>query len=140
MPDQRIALVIGAGEIDSEIGRLSMQRERANPGAGRGDGHMVADPLRHGAKARQKVELRLGLRGPLAGRPAPVAVQETLSADESARWQDMRRRRLETATPATPRTLEEYFAEIAAYRADETTSAEGRIVLDQLDVWGRTLL
>ena len=65
---------------------------------------------------------------------------ETLSADESARWQDMRRRRLETATPATPRTLEEYFAEIAAYRADETTSAEGRIVLDQLDVWGRTLL
>ena len=65
---------------------------------------------------------------------------ETLTADESARWQVMRRRRLETATPATPRTLDEYFAEIAEYRADETTTAEQLVVLDQLEVWGRTLL
>jgi exodeoxyribonuclease-1 len=65
---------------------------------------------------------------------------ETLTADESARWQDMRRRRLETATPATPRTLDEYFAEIAEARADETTTAEQHVVLDQLEVWGRTIL
>jgi exodeoxyribonuclease-1 len=65
---------------------------------------------------------------------------ETLTVDESARWQDMRRRRLETATPATPRTLDEYFAEIAEARADETTTAEQRVVLDQLEVWGRTIL
>ena len=63
-----------------------------------------------------------------------------MTPDESARWQEMRRRRLETATAATPRTLDEYFAEIAAYRADETTTAEQRVVLDQLEVWGRTLI
>jgi len=65
---------------------------------------------------------------------------DTLSAEESARWQDMRRRRLETATPATPRTLDEYFAEIAEARADTTTTAEQHGVLDQLEVWGRTIL
>ncbi len=65
---------------------------------------------------------------------------QTLTADESARWQDLRRRRLETATSATPRTLDEYFAEIAEARADERTTAEQHVVLDQLEVWGRTIL
>jgi exodeoxyribonuclease-1 len=64
----------------------------------------------------------------------------TLTPDEADRWQEMRRRRLETATPATPRTLDEYFAEIAELRAGETTTAEAHVVLDQLEVWGRTLL
>jgi exodeoxyribonuclease-1 len=64
----------------------------------------------------------------------------TLSAEESVRWHEMRRRRLETATSATPRTIEEYFAEIAERRADEATTSEQRVVLDQLEVWGRTLL
>jgi exodeoxyribonuclease I len=65
---------------------------------------------------------------------------ETLTVEESARWQAMRRRRLETATSATPRTLDEYFAEIAERRADETTTTDARVLLDQLEVWGRTQL
>ncbi len=65
---------------------------------------------------------------------------ETLTPDESARWQEMRRRRLETATAATPRTLDEYFAEIAEARAGEMTTPEQHGVLDQLEVWGRTLI
>lgn len=65
---------------------------------------------------------------------------QTLTDEESTRWHEMRRRRLETATPATPRTLEDYFAEIAELRADATTTPDAHVVLDQLDVWGRTLL
>ena len=64
----------------------------------------------------------------------------TLDADEAQRWDALRRRRLETATPATPRTLEDYFATIALLRADETTTPAQRGVLDQLEQWGRTIL
>ena len=65
---------------------------------------------------------------------------ETLSADEAERWNVERRKRLETATSATPRTLEEYFAEIAALRIDETTTPAEQALLDQLEQWGRTIL
>ena len=64
----------------------------------------------------------------------------TLSADEMQRWDELRRRRLETATPATPRTLEEYFATIAMLRGDETTTPSQLGLLDQLEHWGRTIL
>jgi exodeoxyribonuclease-1 len=63
----------------------------------------------------------------------------TLSTDEMQRWDELRRRRLETATPATPRTLEEYFATIAMLRADETTTPSQRALLDQLEQWGHTI-
>jgi exodeoxyribonuclease-1 len=65
---------------------------------------------------------------------------ETLSAEEAQRWETERRRRLETATPATPRTLEDYFTQIADLRADETTTPAEQALLDQLDHWGRTIL
>ena len=65
---------------------------------------------------------------------------ETLSADEAERWNVERRKRLETATSATPRTIEEYFAEIAALRIDETTTPAEQALLDQLEQWGRTIL
>ncbi|HEV7491988.1 MAG TPA: exodeoxyribonuclease I [Rhodanobacteraceae bacterium] len=64
----------------------------------------------------------------------------TLDAEETQRWETMRRRRLETATPATPRTLEEYFAEITALRAEDSTTPAKHAVLDQLEQWGRTIL
>jgi exodeoxyribonuclease-1 len=64
----------------------------------------------------------------------------TLDVDETQRWEIERRRRLETATPSTPRTLEEYFSEIAALRADESTTPAQFAVLDQLEQWGRKIL
>jgi exodeoxyribonuclease-1 len=65
---------------------------------------------------------------------------ETLTAEEVQRWETERRRRLETATPATPRTLDEYFATIAEYRADAAATPADRALLDQLEQWGRTIL
>jgi exodeoxyribonuclease-1 len=64
----------------------------------------------------------------------------TLDSEETARWQAMRRRRLESATPATPRTLEDFFAEIAAVRALETTTPAQHVLLDQLEQWGHSIL
>jgi exodeoxyribonuclease-1 len=64
----------------------------------------------------------------------------TLTSEEAQRWDVERRRRLETATPATPRTLDDYFASIAEYRADETATPADQALLDQLEQWGRTIL
>jgi len=64
----------------------------------------------------------------------------TLDAEERQRWEEFRRRRLETATALTPRTLEEYFATIAVLRAEAATSREQHEVLDRLEQWGRTIL
>jgi len=64
----------------------------------------------------------------------------TLGSEEQQRWEGFRRRQLETATALTPRTLEQYFADIAEYRADPNTTPEQQRVLDQLDQWGRTIL
>jgi exodeoxyribonuclease-1 len=64
----------------------------------------------------------------------------TLDAAEAQRWEEFRRRRLETATALTPRTLTEYFATIAALRTDPATTREQHEVLDRLEQWGRTIL
>jgi exodeoxyribonuclease-1 len=64
----------------------------------------------------------------------------TLDIDERQRWEEFRRRRLETATALTPRTLDEYFATIAVLRVEAATSREQHEVLDQLEQWGRTIL
>ena len=64
----------------------------------------------------------------------------TLNADEHRRWDEFRRRRLETATAVTPRTLDEYFATIAELRADAATTPDQRALLDHLEYWGRTIL
>jgi len=65
---------------------------------------------------------------------------QTLTSDEALRWETERRRRLESATPATPRTLDDYFASIAEYRADETATPRDLALLDQLEKWGRSIL
>lgn len=61
----------------------------------------------------------------------------SLTADESARWQEFRRRRLTTETPLTTLTLEQYFAMISQKRTEVPTSQLG--LLDALEDWGRTL-
>jgi exodeoxyribonuclease-1 len=65
---------------------------------------------------------------------------QTLTSDEADRWEAERRRRIETSTAATPRTLEEYFASIAEHRSGEATTPADRALLDQLEAWGRTIL
>jgi exodeoxyribonuclease-1 len=65
---------------------------------------------------------------------------QTLDASEAQRWEEFRRRRLETATVLTPRTLTEYFATIAGLRADPAITQEQHAVLDRLEQWGRTIL
>ena len=63
---------------------------------------------------------------------------DTLSTDEQARWQAFRRDRLLKPSPLTNLTLDEYFAGIAALRADPTH--QGKIpLLDQLQLWGEQL-
>jgi exodeoxyribonuclease-1 len=62
---------------------------------------------------------------------------QTLTLDESGRWEEFCRTRLTQATPLTTLTLEQYFAEIVAMRADPATTGAQRPLLDQLDTWGR---
>ncbi|NCT66391.1 MAG: exodeoxyribonuclease I [Rhodanobacteraceae bacterium] len=64
---------------------------------------------------------------------------DTLDADEQARWDAFRRRRLETQTPLTTLTREDYFATIARLRADPTLPAAQVPLLDALESWGHEL-
>ena len=65
---------------------------------------------------------------------------QTLTPDEHARWSEFRRARLTQETALTSVTADAYFAEIAAARADATLNGEQRVLLDQLESWGRHLL
>lgn len=60
---------------------------------------------------------------------------DTLEVDERARWDAFRHHRLETATPLTPLTREEYLATIARLRADPTLPATQIPLLDALERW-----
>ena len=63
---------------------------------------------------------------------------ETLGADEHARWEAFRRQRLTRETPLTTLTLDDYFATLAALRADPARQ-DKLPLLDQLQAWGETL-
>lgn len=63
---------------------------------------------------------------------------QTLSLDEQARWQAFCRERLTKPTPLTNLTLDDYFARIAALRADDTRQDKLHL-LDQLQAWGEML-
>ena len=63
---------------------------------------------------------------------------ETLDADERERWETFRRQRLTRATPLTTLTLDDYFATIAALRADPARQ-DKLPLLDQLQAWGEQL-
>ncbi len=62
---------------------------------------------------------------------------ETLDADERARWEVFRRRRLDSATPLTVLTREDYLATIAQLRVDASVSATQLPLLDALEAWER---
>ncbi|MBD8873802.1 exodeoxyribonuclease I [Rhodanobacter sp. DHB23] len=63
---------------------------------------------------------------------------ETLSADERERWEAFRRQRITRPTPLTTLTLDDYFATLAALRADPARQ-DKLPLLDQLQAWGETL-
>jgi exodeoxyribonuclease-1 len=65
---------------------------------------------------------------------------DTLDTEELARWNEFRRWRIETATPLTALTREEYFATIATMRADPATASEKFPLLDALESWGHSIL
>lgn len=60
---------------------------------------------------------------------------ETLNTDELNRWEEFRRRRIDSATNLTAITRENYFATIAALRLDPA-SAGKQALLDALEAWG----
>lgn len=64
----------------------------------------------------------------------------TLDADECKRWDEFRRARLTRATGLTGIAADAYFAEIAAARSCDELSGEQRVLLDQLEIWGRQLI
>jgi exodeoxyribonuclease-1 len=59
----------------------------------------------------------------------------TLDVEDSARWEEFRRRRLTTETPLTTLTLDQYFATIAQRRTE--VSADQFALLDALESWGQ---
>ncbi|MBO9664501.1 exodeoxyribonuclease I [Dokdonella sp.] len=64
---------------------------------------------------------------------------ETLDADERVRWQAFCRRRLDTATPLTALTREEYSATIERMRADPALPPAKVPLLDALQRWADEL-
>lgn len=64
---------------------------------------------------------------------------ETLNESERARWEAFRRERLTHETALTGLSLERYFAEVVALRANESTTGAQQVLLDQLEQWGRQL-
>jgi exodeoxyribonuclease-1 len=64
---------------------------------------------------------------------------ETLDPDENRRWQSFRRQRLTQSTSITALTLDDYFAQIAALRANPATTGAQQALLDQLEQWGRQI-
>jgi exodeoxyribonuclease I len=65
---------------------------------------------------------------------------QTLTAEESDRWEALRRERLTTVNDASLLTLEAYFDLIAQQRLLPNTSATQSILLDQLEAWGRAII
>ncbi len=64
---------------------------------------------------------------------------DTLDAEEHVRWDDFRRRRIETSTPLTGLTREEYFATLATMRLDPTVSTAQIPLLDALESWAQEI-
>ncbi|MGN2244527.1 exodeoxyribonuclease I [Frateuria sp. GZRR33] len=61
---------------------------------------------------------------------------DSLDADEQARWEAFRLRRLTRPTPLTARTLDDYLARIAVLRQERPDQTA---LLDQLEAWRREL-
>ena len=64
---------------------------------------------------------------------------DSLSREERLRWDDYRRRRLDTDSGLSEYTFEGFFAEIASLRAANAGDGSRQALLDQLEHWGRNL-
>lgn len=64
---------------------------------------------------------------------------ETLDAAEQARWHDFARRRLDTPTPLTTLTREDYLVTIARLRSDPALPSQHLPLLDALEAWEREI-
>lgn len=60
---------------------------------------------------------------------------ETLSHDESERWQAHRRKRLTTSSALTTLTLDEYFARLQELSVDPIAAGKLELI-DQMEAWG----
>ena len=63
---------------------------------------------------------------------------ETLDTEERERWENFRRQRLTRETPLTTLTLNDYYATLAALRADPARQ-DKLPLLDHLQAWGEQL-
>ena len=64
---------------------------------------------------------------------------ETLDADEQVRWHAFVQRRLDTSTPLTTLTREQYRDTIDRMRADPALPSDRLPLLDELEIWEREL-
>jgi exodeoxyribonuclease-1 len=64
---------------------------------------------------------------------------QTLTSNERASWEEFCRGRLTQSTPLTTLTLDQYFAEIVATRANPAVTGAQQALLDQLEAWGRSI-
>jgi len=65
---------------------------------------------------------------------------QLLDADEDARWNEFRQRRLRSPTPLTPQTETDYLATIARLRLEPARTPAEHALLDALEAWSRSEL
>lgn len=65
---------------------------------------------------------------------------ESLSAEEAARWQTLRRSRLLDEEGGAGMHAQRYFAEIERLRADPESTGREWLLLDELEAWGQHVL
>ncbi len=65
---------------------------------------------------------------------------ETLSPEENERWLQLRRQRLTQGTGGDSLTIEQYFNQLAALRAEYTDDANALNILDALEQWGKNIM
>ncbi|MBX3640956.1 MAG: exodeoxyribonuclease I [Nitrosomonas sp.] len=65
---------------------------------------------------------------------------ETLSPEENERWLQLRRQRLTQGTGGDSLTIEQYFNQLAALRAEYADHAKALDILDALEQWGKNMM
>jgi len=64
----------------------------------------------------------------------------TLTSAEQIRWEEFCRHKLHTKSPLTTLTLEEFFGEIAQRKSMQELPPDKKILLNELEHWGRLLV
>jgi exodeoxyribonuclease-1 len=145
-----LAMLQGAtglvGKIQAVFGRADTRDAAVDPELAL-YGHFLPDTDKHLLRAvRETPPEQLGTRAfPFRDPRYPELLfryrarnwPETLDAAESERWNTFRQRRLDTATPLTALTRDQYFDLIAAKRLDPALEPAKVPLLDELESWGR---